>query len=112
MNLPKGRDIVMPGATFLRADLKPGGQPFFVERGMDRKTLYAATRARPRGKREGGPGRPARGYAIPAEEAQAWIGILMDDWATEKAAETKHPLRLLTVPRSTPLRAWRGLSQR
>jgi len=104
--------IIFTGATFLRADLKPGGQPFFVERGMDRKTLYAATRARPRGKRGGGPGRPERGYAFPAGVAQEWIGTLMDDWAAEKGAEERPPLRLLTVPRSAPLKAWRGLNKK
>lgn len=107
--------IIFTGATFLRADLKPGGQPYFVERGMDRKTLYAATRARPRGKREGGPGRPERGYAFPAGVAQEWIGMLMDDWVAEKSAGDaiagQPPLRLLTVPRSTPLKAWRGLNR-
>jgi hypothetical protein len=106
------KTVTIPGATFVRADLKPGGQPYFVERGMSRRDLYAATRIVPRGKREGGTGRPKQGYAFPPEAVKLFINTLMDDWAAEKSAETKHPLRLLTVPRSTPLKAWRGLNQR
>jgi len=44
--------------------------------------------------------------------AQEWIGTLMDDWAAEKGAEERPPLRLLTVPRSAPLKAWRGLNKK
>lgn len=76
---PHSAVVVFDGPLFLKFDAQAKfvANPCFIARGMDRRTLYAATRRAKRG--------PDKRYEVGAERAEAFIKQLVHEWALDHA---------------------------